>query len=70
MTLAPNVRWEVTLEEDEDGNLILPIPPEVLEMAGWKEGDELDWKEHDDGSYVLEKVQLPEQPCNNNSNNV
>lgn len=56
MNLQPNMRWEITLEEDDQGNIILPIPPEVLELAGWKEGDELEWKERDDGSYVLEKV--------------
>lgn len=56
MNLQPNVRWEITVEEDDQGNLVLPIPAEVLELAGWKEGDELEWKEQDDGSYILEKV--------------
>ncbi len=29
-------------EEDEDGNLILPFPDELLEAMGWGEGTTLD----------------------------
>lgn len=56
MNLQPNMRWEITVEEDDQGNLVLPIPEEVLSLAGWKEGDELEWKEQDDGSYILVKA--------------
>lgn len=32
----------ITLEEDADGNLILPFPEELLKTLGWGEGTELD----------------------------
>ena len=49
-------RWTVNLEEDiETGDLILPFPPELLEEAGWKEGDTIVWKMQEDGSCILEK---------------
>jgi bifunctional DNA-binding transcriptional regulator/antitoxin component of YhaV-PrlF toxin-antitoxin module len=49
--------WELTVEEDsETGNLILPIPNEILERQGWKNGDELEWVPNEDGSWTLQKV--------------
>jgi hypothetical protein len=48
--------WTITLEEDpETGDLILPFPEDLLEHAGWKEGDIIVWKVQDDGSCILEK---------------
>ena len=49
--------WTVNVEEDpETGDLILPLPPDLLEEAGWKEGDSLNWIDQKDGSWRLEKV--------------
>ena len=48
--------WTLNLEEDlETDDLILTFPPELLEQAGWKEGDELIWKDNQDGSWSLSK---------------
>lgn len=48
--------WTVTLEEDpETGDLIMPFPPDLLEEAGWKEGDEIIWTDQGDGSWLLTK---------------
>lgn len=45
-----------TVELVEDGDdLVLPFPADVLEKAGWKEGDVLDWKDNGDGSFSLSK---------------
>jgi hypothetical protein len=50
-------KWIITLEEDpETGDLILPFTPEILEEAGWKEGDTLKWTDLGDGSWSLSKV--------------
>jgi hypothetical protein len=36
--------WVVTLEEDpETGDLIMPLPDEVLKSQGWEIGDTLVW---------------------------
>ena len=49
--------WTVSVEEDpETGDLILPLPPDLLEEAGWKEGDSLNWIDQKDGSWQLKKV--------------
>jgi len=34
--------FTIKLEEDEEGNLVLPFAEELLEALGWKEGDELE----------------------------
>ena len=36
-------KFVTTCDEDEDGNLILPFPEELLEALGWTEGTTLDF---------------------------
>jgi hypothetical protein len=48
--------WTLIVEEDpETGDSILQFPPDLLEQAGWKEGDTLEWTDRGDGSWSLEK---------------
>ncbi len=48
--------YTVTLEEDPDtGDLLLPFTDEILQEAGWKEGDTLEWIDNKDGSWGLVK---------------
>jgi hypothetical protein len=48
--------YTVTLEEDPDtGDLLLPFTDEILQEAGWKEGDTLEWFDNQDGSWSLVK---------------
>ena len=52
-----NIKYEVTTFEDpETGDLILPIPEELMEKVGWNVGDQLNWQQTTDGTWVLEKV--------------
>jgi len=52
-----NKSWTITVEEDpETGDLILPFPPEFLELKGWKEGDTLEWIDNGDGSWSIQRV--------------
>jgi hypothetical protein len=49
-------KWTVTVEEDPaTGDLMLPLPDEVLKLQGWVEGDTLVWKDQGNGSWSLEK---------------
>jgi hypothetical protein len=46
----------VTLEHDpETGELILPIPTDLLSQMGWIEGTELFWIDNEDGTYSLKE---------------
>ena len=52
-----DVRYEVMTHEDpETGDLILPIPPSVLDAMNWKEGDTLDWEVSQNGTILLKKA--------------
>ena len=50
--------WTLNIEEANDGSgdAILNFPPDLLEQAGWKEGDTLNWVDQKDGSWLLKKV--------------
>lgn len=51
--------WTLNVEEDpETGDCILPFPPDLLEQAGWKEGDNLIWVDNEDGTWSLIKEDL------------
>lgn len=36
-------RYEVIVQEDENGDYLVPIPPILLEQLGWKEGDDVEF---------------------------
>lgn len=51
-----NVTYEVITQEDpETGDLILPIPQELLDRMGWKPGDNLEWVQDDKERWILKK---------------
>lgn len=52
-----HVRYEVITQEDPDtGDLIMPIPPQLLEKLGWKEGDQISFDVDQDGCFILRKT--------------
>ena len=49
-------KWTLEVQEDpETGDAILEFPPDLMEQAGWKEGDVLTWKDLGNGSWSLTK---------------
>ena len=49
-------QWIISLEEDpETGELILPLSDDILEDAGWKTGDVIEWIDNKDGSWTMRK---------------
>jgi hypothetical protein len=50
-------RYEVITQEDpETGDLLIPMPPQLLAEMGWKEGDELDFQIDDQGKVIIKKL--------------
>ena len=47
--------FEVITQEDENGDVIIPIPPMMLKQLGWKEGDEMDFSFDEKGHLVITK---------------
>lgn len=54
--------WTITLEEADDssGDLVMPLPQDLLDGVGWKEGDTLEWIDNNNGSWSLKKVEVPD----------
>lgn len=51
-------KWILDVKEDpETGDSILELPQDLLESAGWQEGDVLEWRDLGDGSWALTKHQ-------------
>lgn len=51
-----NKAWTLEVKEDpKSGDAILEFPEDLLEAAGWKEGDALDWIDNKDGSWTMKK---------------
>lgn len=48
-------KWILNVEEGLCGDAILMFPPDLLEKAGWKEGDTIEWIDREDGSWELKK---------------
>lgn len=50
--------WTVTIEEADDssGDLVLPLPQELLDLQGWVEGDTLEWIDNKDGTWCIQKA--------------
>jgi hypothetical protein len=52
--------WTITLEEADDGSgdLVLPLPQDLLDGAGWKEGDTIQWIDNNNGTWSMKKVEV------------
>jgi hypothetical protein len=45
----------VYLDEDSDGELILPLDFDLINQMGWNVGDTLQWIDNGDGTYSIKK---------------
>jgi hypothetical protein len=51
--------WTLEVKEDpENGDCILEFPDDLMQEAGWKEGDTLEWIDNKDGSWTMKKKEL------------
>jgi hypothetical protein len=51
------VKWQLPVEIDgASGEYYVMFPDDLLEAANLKEGDQVEWVDRGDGSYLLRKV--------------
>lgn len=48
--------YEVITQEDENGDLIVPIPPILLQQLNWNEGDSIDVSVDPHGRIIFKKI--------------
>jgi hypothetical protein len=59
-------RWTVKIEEDPfTGDLMLPLPPELIRLKGWQPGDLLVWIDNGNGTWSIEKKTVQMDTRNN-----
>lgn len=51
--------WIETVQQDENGELVLPFPQELLDEVGWKPGDNLEWVDRGDGTWEIRQKPTP-----------
>ena len=49
-----NKNWTVTVQQEGD-DFILPLPQDLLDSQGWKEGDTIEWVDRKDGTWEIRK---------------
>ena len=53
-------KWQLPVQLDGlTGDCVVNFPDDLLEAANLKEGDQIEWVDQDDGSYLLRKVTQP-----------
>jgi len=50
-----------TVEEDENGDLIIPFPDKFMEQTGWLEGDDLEFTTEDNSIILINRSWLERQ---------
>ena len=51
------VRYTIITQEDEEtGDLLIPLPPPLLKEMGWQEGDDIQIEVDKAGRYIFHKV--------------
>lgn len=47
--------YTVVTQHDENGDVMLPIPDELLKKLGWNEGDNIEFGVDEEGRFTLKK---------------
>lgn len=56
MTGTIDKRWQVTIEDAGNDEAIIPLPDELIELLGWKEGDEVSVDSIKQGELIITKL--------------
>ena len=48
--------YEVITQQDDNGDLLIPLPAALLKALDWKPGDEIQFDVDGSGNYVLSKA--------------
>lgn len=46
----------ITQKDDATGDVLIPLPPQLLRDLGWKEGDEIDFQLDENGKIIIKKL--------------
>jgi hypothetical protein len=49
-------QYEVITQQDSNGDVLIPIPPVLLDSLKWQPGDDISINLDDKGRFILKKV--------------
>ena len=52
----PQQLYQVEVQKNEQDELFVELPSELIENLGWNTGDDVKWEETDEGGFRLKKV--------------
>jgi hypothetical protein len=53
----------IDVKEDENGELFLQFPEDLMAELGWKEGDTINWETDETTGHVIVRKVEPEAPA-------
>jgi bifunctional DNA-binding transcriptional regulator/antitoxin component of YhaV-PrlF toxin-antitoxin module len=53
---AQDLKYEIITQQDENGDVLVPIPQVLLDKLKWKEGDVIDIGLDESGRFILRKT--------------
>lgn len=54
--LSSQRKWRVTIEDAANGDGIVPIPDEIIDMLGWQEGDQINVEVVKPGEILISRI--------------
>lgn len=51
--------WTTEVKEDEDGELFIELPEDMLNQLNWGEGTSIKWIDNNNGTFSLVEVKQP-----------
>lgn len=53
---AQDLRYEIITQQDENGDVLVPIPQVLLDKLKWKQGDVIEFGLDGSGRFILRKT--------------
>jgi hypothetical protein len=50
------IHYAVSAQKDDNGDVLLPIPPELLKKLNWKQGDTIEFGVDESDNFILRKT--------------
>lgn len=52
-----NKSYIARVEQDENGDLILVFPDDMIKTLGWDENTQIEWIDNNNGTFSIKKVE-------------
>jgi len=57
---------KLEVQQDDDGNLFIEFPDDLMNQMGWEAGDVLTWTQQDNGNWLITKKETFTSEDNDN----